>query len=307
MPSRPSARARRAPRIFKRQRALELYRRYAWRERQRQNAAQLAALLAIICLAMCVTVATGRHPRQAHAEPAPARPSLPVRPVADTHAATPDATPLAARPRADEPKWVQRHQRQVESARTQRPHVMLIGDSITQGWEFSPEWKSRFVPLGAVNAGIASDRVEHMLWRVQHGLLATARPDVVVLLGGVNNLAVAAPDRIAATMGQLIDEIHAKSPKTRILLLGVLPSGASPQHKRRAKIAAVNARLVRLGARPGVTWLDIGQTFLERDGSISKKIMFDELHLTKAGYARFAKAIDAPLTKLLKGTDVAGR
>jgi N-acetylglucosamine-6-sulfatase len=286
--------------VLKRNRVRVLLHRFAWRERQRRNMHALAAMLAGICVAMSVTIASAGSETRAKTQP-----PLPKRPRLVKTETAGDA--LAARPRSQEPQWLKRHRRSVDLARKTKPRVLFLGDSITQGWERTLEWKKRFQPLGAVNAGIVSDRVEHMLWRVQNGLFATARPDVVVLLGGVNNLATTRPGAIAATMRRLIDEIHARSPKTRILLLGVLPSGARPDHARRTKIAAVNQRLKSLDARPGVTYLDVGRTFLERDGSIAKSIMFDELHLTKAGYARFAAAIEAPLARLLKGADVAAK
>jgi lysophospholipase L1-like esterase len=206
---------------------------------------------------------------------------------------------LVAKPRDAEPAWVARFQKISAEAHRGDAKVVFLGDSITQGWEYSPLWKQHFGPLHALNAGIASDRVEHILWRVQHGNFAKVKPKVVVLLGGINNLAVASPLQIADGIRRIIGEIHRRSPATRVLLLGLFPSGASPQHPRRAKIRKVNAELAQLATLPQVTYADIGAKFLQRDGSLSKPVMFDYLHLSHRGYQIWLDALAQPLQRLL--------
>ena len=49
-----------------------------------------------------------------------------------------------------------------------------------------------------------------------------------------------------------------------------------------------------------VFFLDIGAKFLEADGSLSKNIMPDFLHLSPAGYQIWADAIQEKLAELLK-------
>jgi len=46
--------------------------------------------------------------------------------------------------------------------------------------------------------------------------------------------------------------------------------------------------------------LDIGDKFLQPDGSISKDIMPDFLHLSAAGYQIWADAIETKLAELMK-------
>lgn len=47
-----------------------------------------------------------------------------------------------------------------------------------------------------------------------------------------------------------------------------------------------------------VLFLEIGQTFLEPDGSISKDIMPDLLHLSTTGYERWAQSLEPKLKEL---------
>jgi hypothetical protein len=67
------------------------------------------------------------------------------------------------------------------------------------------------------------------------------RANEVVLMIGTNELvAGASPGAVAEAIGQIVDAIQATSPRTRILLLGILPRGF-PTDPVRADIAAANA------------------------------------------------------------------
>lgn len=209
---------------------------------------------------------------------------------------------VEAKSRLGEDAWRRRHEAICEQARKGEAEVVFLGDSITHGWKYVPEWQERFGRYDALNAGISSDRVEHLLWRVRHGNLDKVKPKVAVLLIGVNNLAVSSPDDIAAGVRQVVAEIHARSPRTQVLLLGLFPSGKERDHPRRAKIDAVNRKLAPLGKIQGVDFVDIGDRFLERDGSLSKEIMPDFLHLSARGYRIWADAIEPRLARITRGS-----
>ena len=73
--------------------------------------------------------------------------------------------------------------------------MLLVGDSITQGWGGGWDRARRSTPRGrstsadqkTVNLGIGGDRIESILWRLDHGALDGASPKVIVLMIGVNN------------------------------------------------------------------------------------------------------------------------
>jgi lysophospholipase L1-like esterase len=220
--------------------------------------------------------------------------------VAPRHLPSPGE--VHARSRLGEEVWKRRHEAICEQARKGEADVVFLGDSITHGWKYVPEWQQRFARYDALNAGISSDRVEHLLWRVRNGNLDKVKPKAAVLLIGVNNLAVSSPDEIAAGVRQVIAEIHQRSPRTEVLLLGLFPTGKERDHPRRAKIAAVNHKLAPLGKLDGVDFLDIGDKFLEKDGSLSKDIMPDYLHLSARGYRIWADAIEPRLARMVRGS-----
>jgi lysophospholipase L1-like esterase len=200
--------------------------------------------------------------------------------------------------------WAKTHQQYCDLAKT-NPPVVFLGDSITQLWRNDDRgkaaWAAHFAPLGAVNFGYSADRIQNILWRVEHGEMpAGMHPKVVVLLAGTNNIWENNPDQIHDGMAALIHEILTRSPDTQILLLAVFPRGEKPDSNERPPVAAMNARLATLDDGKHVFWLDIGKTFVQSDGVISKDILTDFLHPSVTGYGLFADAIEPTLTKLLK-------
>jgi len=61
----------------------------------------------------------------------------------------------------------------------------------------------------------------------------------------------------------------------------------------------VNQTIQKLDDGDHVRYLDIGHRFLERDGSLSREIMPDFLHLTPKGYEIWAASIEGTLAEMM--------
>lgn len=221
----------------------------------------------------------------------------------------------AIKPVPRDANWLKRHETFVAIAQRGHIEVLFLGDSITDAWGgegHSPNsagskiWAREFEPLKAANFGIGGDRTQHVLWRIQNGELDNIRPKVVVLMIGTNNSNGNdhTAEEIADGITAIVREIHKRSPKTKVLLLGIFPrdTGKTSEDKaaQRAKIQRVNAIIAKLddGGKT-VKYLDIGKHFLQPDGTIAKEIMPDYLHLSEKGYQIWADAIREPLAELL--------
>ena len=100
-------------------------------------------------------------------------------------------------------------------------------------------------------------------------------------------------------MEVIVKQIRTKSPKTQILLLGVFPRGTNNADKRRKVNEGANAIFSKLEDGKHVHYLDIGPKFLQKDGTLTREIMPDLLHLSQKGYTIWAESIEAKLKKLL--------
>jgi lysophospholipase L1-like esterase len=210
----------------------------------------------------------------------------------------------AIRPTPRKEKWWQdRHQRFLDIANKGNVDVLFLGDSITQGWEGAGKevWKERFTPMKAANFGIGGDQTQHVLWRLRDGKeLHGISPKVVVLMIGTNNMGSNNAEQIADGITAIVKELRRQLPEGKVLLLGIFPRSKEATHPLRAKIKDVNERIAKLDDTKTVRYLDIGGKFLESDGTISKKIMPDFLHLSPVGYKIWADAIQPSLGELLK-------
>ena len=198
--------------------------------------------------------------------------------------------------------WLKKHYRKSEIGRQKPVNLVFIGDSITERWFWGPQyqiWTEVFGPYEPANMGISGDRTEHVLWRIVNGTLEHVDPQLVVLMIGTNNLWANSDDEIAAGVKACAKEIRARLPEAQLLVLGVFPRGSEVDDPNRARIKTINSMIEPLGKYDGITYRDIGDIFLEADGTLSEKIMPDGLHPGIEGYRLWADAMKPILVELI--------
>jgi lysophospholipase L1-like esterase len=199
-------------------------------------------------------------------------------------------------------RWNQLHEAIVKRIKEGPVDLVFVGDSITEGWGNNPVWQKNYAPLKAANLGIGGDTTENVLWRLENGEVEGIRPKVAVLLIGTNNFGLEghSPDAVAKGVTAVVQTLKKKLPTTKIILLAIFPRDEMPTAEIRKKIKTVNDQIAKLDDRKTVHFLDIGPKLSNPDGSLSKEIMPDFLHLSEKGYQIWADAM-APLLKALMG------
>ncbi|MGH7968732.1 MAG: GDSL-type esterase/lipase family protein [Limisphaerales bacterium] len=185
--------------------------------------------------------------------------------------------------------WNQR--RAAWAARVERDQhaVVMLGDSITQGW--GDDFSGWFPGMKVVNRGISGDTSRGVLIRLQGDVLAL-EPKAVVLLIGTNDLEDKAdPETIALNLKLILAELARHDPKMPIILCQVFPSSAS-KSRPADKIKKVNqlyADLVR--GNPQVTFIETWPLFADAQGDAIASEFPDLLHPNQAGNAKWAAAL----------------
>lgn len=204
--------------------------------------------------------------------------------------------------RGDEQRWRERDRVLTRNARQGNVDLAFIGDSITQGWEGRGKdvWAKHYGDRKAINLGIGGDRTEHVIWRLTHGNLGKIKPKVAVLMIGTNNTGHfdQDPAEVAAGVERILEILAQRLPETKIVLHGIFPRGADSLDAKRLNNIAINQIIRRYADGDRVHYLEIGDEFLESDGTISREIMPDQLHLSKQGYERWANALEPKLKEL---------
>jgi lysophospholipase L1-like esterase len=136
------------------------------------------------------------------------------------------------------------------------------------------------------NMGCGWDRIENVLWRVQHGELDGYKAERVVVMIGTNNLAMDSDEDIVDGIEFLLANVRARQPEAKIRVVGLLPRRGQEE-----RIKQVNIRLSRMAQTSGYDYVDVGERLLQADGKINESYFTDGLHPNNAGYARIVDQI----------------
>ncbi len=187
-----------------------------------------------------------------------------------------------------------------------KPGIQLVflGDSITDAFPNRGKavWSEHYAPFNAVSFGVSGERTEDTLGHIAGGVLDGLSPKAVVIMIGTNNIGHFSdekPEWTAAGVKKIIEEVRAKLPKSKVLLLGVFPRDKKGSAKRVA-VEGINAIISKYDDGKTVRYLDITGKFLDAAGEIPKEIMPDGLHPNADGYKLWADAMKPLLDELMK-------
>lgn len=231
------------------------------------------------------------------ASPAPGQDA----PKSDAASTVPAA--LTPSPRK-EPDNAKRHLSFNEISKKGEAKLVFLGDSITRRWETDgkEQWAKTWAPYQAANFGIGGDRTENILWRLQNGNYDGLKPKLTVLMIGTNNTGhrMDPAADTAAGIKAILEALRAKQPDMKILLLGVFPRGEKPTDPKRLRTNEINALLPPLADNNKIFFQDLGSVFLQPDGTLTKEIMPDFLHLSSKGYDLWTAAIAPKVKELME-------
>ena len=212
-------------------------------------------------------------------------------------------------------KWLEAHAKLVEHVQGNRGpiDVLLIGDSITQQWgsvlerkPLNAAWQKHFGRYKTVNLGMAGDKTQNVLWRLDHGGVAGLQPRLVVLLVGNNNMFYTRETGVAAAAQGIkacVENLRAKFPEAELVVATIFPAHR-PGHAFYEDIKQTNAalRAMKLERDPKVHVIDLWLEMIEADGTLRRGLFqVDNIHLTQGdGYAFFAAQLQPVVARLLR-------
>jgi len=200
--------------------------------------------------------------------------------------------------------WMQRHNAMNARVKQGNVDLLMIGDSITQGWEGPGKkaWGEHLARRNAVNLGIGGDQTQHVLWRLDNGNIEGIKPKLAVLMIGTNNSGSNTSKEIADGVKAIVDKLRAKLPETKVLVLAIFPRGANENDRLRKVNEGANKEIAKLADDTNVFFMDIGPKFLAEDGkTLKREVMPDLLHLNEKSYQTWAEAIEPKVKELMGG------
>jgi lysophospholipase L1-like esterase len=168
-------------------------------------------------------------------------------------------------------------------------NVVLLGDSITEGFSVDKLFPDRHV----INRGIGADVIGNalpesdnrgLLRRLPESVFECNSSDVFILIG-INDLGSGhTPEVIEAGYRELLETIKQKAPKIRVHVQSVLPC-RDRFAKHNANVLDVNRRLQKLAKESGADYIDLHSKMTDDKGELKKDFTRDGLHLLAPGYA----------------------
>jgi len=187
--------------------------------------------------------------------------------------------------------------------------LVFLGNSITQSWgsaernvwgQGKETWDLYYKKRNAANYGIAGDRTQHILWRIENGCFDNINPKLIVLNIGTNNIIDNTAQEIAEGIRAILMKIKIILPDTKILLLGIFPRGESKDDLHRIKVNEINKIIASYDNGQNIFYEDIGKIFLNEDQTCNMDRMSEDfVHLKKDGYMAWAEELEPILQKLL--------
>lgn len=155
--------------------------------------------------------------------------------------------------------------------------VVMLGDSITAGGD----WPALLPGVDVVNAGRPGFTTEQLVPVAAD--VAARRPQLVFVLTGTNDIRDGHPPSwTTGHLAALLDRLAA-SPDTEVVVQTVLPRADRPD-----AVVAINDAIVALADERDLELLDLHPSFDGGGGGLRPAETTDGLHLSPAGYERWA-------------------
>ena len=175
-----------------------------------------------------------------------------------------------------------RQENQALIASHRRPRVIMMGDSITEGWIAGDPSIFRD---GVLDRGISGQITAQMLVRFRQDVI-DLKPRAVHIMGGTNDI-LNLPGPV--NMDQAVSNIRsmgelARVHGIRVIIASVLPAsqGGAPVKA----VAEINRRLAALAKEEGFHFVDYYHALDRGDGTMAAADSGDGVHPTETGYAR---------------------
>ena len=171
-----------------------------------------------------------------------------------------------------------------------QPRIVLLGDSITEGWYAKAP---AFFAPGRIGRGISGQTTPQMLVRFSADVIAL-RPAVVQIMAGTNDIAAntgpMTPEESKANIRAMTELAQAHG--IRVILASIPPADSYPWRPgldTGSKIVAMNTWLKSYAAATGSIYADYW-TALAEPGTLGMRagLSSDHVHPTPAGYAVMA-------------------
>ena len=201
-------------------------------------------------------------------------------------------------------KRFQEENQNLKPAAIGESRVVLMGNSITEGWpKFYPEF---FENSSFVARGISGQTTPQMLLRFRQDVI-DLKPDVVVILAGTNDIAGnTGPMTLEEILGNIVSMCElARASDIKIVLSSVLPAYEYPWKKEiqpAEQIVELNRFLQQYAKANEITYLDYFTPMADSRHGLKSEYTYDGVHPNKVGYVEMSRLLKRALKDTRKSS-----
>ena len=190
----------------------------------------------------------------------------------------------------------------IEKNNENRPRVVFIGNSITEGWDWHyPQFFKN--NKNYYNRGISGQTTPQMLIRFRQDVI-DLDPDIVVILAGINDIA---ENTGPSTVKSITDNIISMSELAiandiKVIISSILPASDfpwRPQISPPFKILKINSILQAYALKNNMIYLDYFSEMFDGKNGLIKEYGADTVHPNKVGYLVMSKLVNKAISQSL--------
>ncbi|MEI7732582.1 MAG: GDSL-type esterase/lipase family protein [Verrucomicrobiota bacterium] len=207
--------------------------------------------------------------------------NIPVALLLFTFALNPFA--MGAPTPAGNSKWEALVQKKLTVSSPKPDAIICIGSSHMERWKTVT---TDLAPLTVYNHGIGGSTMKHAAELFIPKLAIPFKPRAVILYEGSNDInAGVTPEQILERFKELHRQIHNALPKTRLYVLGIVPSPGKRFNKWEAIQQANQAIKQECATEPWMKFIDTTTPLLGADGQPKAEYFIPEdIHMLPEGY-----------------------
>ena len=189
--------------------------------------------------------------------------------------------------------WYDQFQKHNLLLNNSKAKVLIAGDALVSNLSHYLEiWRKYFISHGELNFGIAGDKSQNVLWRVNNLYFSSnLNLKYVLILCGTNNIDRNSPQSIASTIVFNGLVFQKRSHKFQVVIIPLLPRD-DEHSRRRGIINTVNKLLKFQCLNNSFHFLEFKSNWLNNSDSLKMEFFYDyDLHLTRKGNELLVKEI----------------
>jgi lysophospholipase L1-like esterase len=178
----------------------------------------------------------------------------------------------------------------------QLQYVVLLGDSITEGFDVPAYLPGRRVLNRGIGADVigndmAKDDPRGVLQRMDESVFNCAATDVFLMIG-INDLGAGrTPETMEPGYREILKRIKEKAPAVRVHVESLLPTRGN-YAKHNANVVDFNGRLQKLAKEFGYDYVDLHKLMADEKGELNETFTPEGLHLNAEAYKVWKKEVE---------------